>query len=164
MAIAVTLNFSMVDGDGKTSNTKIRVPTGFAIADYQSFAEDAAQLIVNISNCQITSASVNFEIDTSGLGLKAVASAVEKVSQKMFGIFNTAVGRVAKWLIPAAVEEKVVSGSDDFDQTDTDVAALVSAMEDGIAVTGGTYAPCNGRGEDITSVASLTETFRRRNP
>jgi len=162
MAIAVVINFSMVDGDGKPTGTKIRVPTGFAISDYREFAEEAAQILVDISNCQITSASIGVEVDLSGLGLKTVASAVEKVGAKMQGLFATASGLIAKWLIPAPLEEKVVSGSDDFDQTDTDVAAWIAANEDGLAVTGGTWLPCNGRGDDITGINTCKETFLAR--
>jgi len=157
-----TINIAMVDQTGKSSSTKIRVPNTFSIADYREFALAIGQLILNISGGAITGISVNFGLDLSGLGLKTVASAVEKVGAKMQGLFSTASGIIAKWLLPAPIEEKVVAGSDDFDQTDTDVAALVSAMEDGIAVTGGTLQPTNGRGSDVQAVASLREVFRRR--
>ena len=164
MALSTTLNFTMVDAKGETSNTKVRVPTTFSIAQYVEFGQALAQLLVEITNCSITGVSINFGLDLSSLGFKTVASAVEKVAAKAQGLFNTVSGIIAKWLIPAPIEEKVVTGSDDFDQTDSDIAALVSAFEDGIAVTDGTIQFTNGRGGDITSIASLKETFRRRSP
>jgi len=162
MALSTTINVAFIDGKGKTSVTKVRVPTTFTIAQYREFAAAMAQLIANVAAAQITSVSINFGLDLSGLGLKTVASAVEKVGAKAQGLFNTVSGIIAKWRIPAPLEEKVVVGSDDLDQTDTDIAAVISANEDGIAVTGGTIQFTNGRGSDITSVASLQETFLRR--
>lgn len=163
MALATTINIQFIDGKGKTSNTKIRVPNTFSIAQYREFAEAIGQLILNVSQGAITGISVNFALDLSALGFKAVAGALGSVTAKMQGLFQTASGLIAKWLLPAPEEEKVTAGSDDFDQTDGDVAALVSAFEDGIAVTAGTITFTNGRGSDIEAVSSLKETFRRRN-
>lgn len=164
MALATTIVFALEDDKGKTSNTKIRVPNTFAIADYVQFAQAAAQLIVNITNARVTGVSVNFGLDISSIGLKTVVSGVASVATKIQGLFSTASGILAKWLIPAPLETKVVAGSDDFDQTDTDIAALITANEDGIAVTGGTLQPTNGRGSDITAVSTMKETFLRRSP
>jgi len=162
--MATTINFNMVDDKGKASKTSVRVPSTFAISDYVEFAQAFAQLLVNVSNARITGVSVNFSVDLSSLGLKTVASGVASVAVKMQGIFSTVAGIIAKWLIPAPLEVNVVSGSDDFDQADPDIAPLVSAFEDGIAVTGGTMEFTNGRGSDITAISTLRETFRRRQP
>lgn len=162
MAIAVTLNFTLQDDKGKTSKTELKVPTGFTIADYVAFGEAAAQLIANISDAQVTSCSVSFGVDLSSLGLKAAAALVSNVAVKMQGIWNTASGIIAKWLVPSPHDTQVTAGSDDFDQTDVSVAPVITAMEDGIAVTGGTIQFTNGRGDDISAVSTLKQTFLRR--
>lgn len=163
MAIATTIIFALEDDKGKKSNTKIKVPTGFAISDYQEFAEGAAQLITNITNAAVTSVSINFAVDLTGIGLKTVVSGVCSVTRKIQGLYNTASGIIAKWLLPGLLETKVVAGSDNMDLTDSDVAALNTAYTSGVAVTGGTLTPTNGRGDDITSLSQMTETFRGRN-
>lgn len=165
MALATSLIISFEDDKGKSSTTKIKVPSTFAIADYVEFGTAIGQLVVNITNARVTGISIGFGMDLTAIGsLKSVASGVCSVAVKMFGLFNTAASTVAKWLIPGPLETKVVAGSDDFDQVDADVAALVTAMEDGIVVTGGTMEFTDGRGNDATSVSQLKETFRRRSP
>jgi len=165
MALAVSVRFDFQDDKGKSSFTKIRVPTGFSIAQYTEFAQGAAQLLLNASTASITKISVVFNVSLASLGLKTVASSVSKVARKMFLQFTTAVtGFLAKTFIPALSESKVASGSDDVDQADTDVAALISAYEDGIVVTGGTMTFTNGRGHDITAATAAKEQFRRRSP
>lgn len=162
MALSTTINFAMVDAKGKASNTKIRVPITFTIAQYVEFAQAFGDLLLAVSDGVITSITVSFALDLSGLSLKSVASGLCSVAVKAFGLFQTATGMIAKWLMPAPDEELVVAGSDDFNQATGSVAAVVSAFEDGIVVTGGTIQFTNGRGADITGISSLKETFRRR--
>lgn len=163
MALAIAIRFDFVDDKGKSSSTKIRVPTGFSIADYQEFGEAAAQLILNASTGSITGATVTFNIALDGLGLKTVASSVSKVARKLFIIVSTPfVGFLGKTLFPGLSESLVIGGTSDVDQTDTDVAALISGMEDGLAVTGGTMTFTNGRGHDLVTTVQASESFRRR--
>lgn len=163
MALAFRLVFVFTDDKGKSSTTSMRLPTGFSIADYQEFGEAAAQLLINASTGSLTRASVTFNVSLDGLGLKTVASSVSKVARKLFLQFTTAVtGFLGKTLFPSLAESKVLSGTDDVDQTDTDVAAVISAMEDGISVTGGTMTFTNGRGHDLVTAAEAKEQFRRR--
>lgn len=163
MALAVSLRFDVIDDKGDTSFTKIRVPLGFSIADYIEFAQAAAQILLGGSTGRITRASVVFNVSLDGLGLKTVASAVSKVARKLYLQFSTAVtGFLSKTIFPALSESLVLAGTDDVDQTDTDVAALVSALEDGIVVTAGTMQFTNGRGHDIEALDVAKEQFRRR--
>lgn len=162
MAIAVTVNFTLQDDKGKTSRTSVRVPSTFSIADYKEFAQAFAQLIANVSTARITGASISLGVDLSSAGLKTVAAAVSNVATKMQGLWNTTSGIIAKWRVPSPHDTQVTAGSDDFDQADVSVAPVITAMEDGIAVTDGTMRFTNGRGDDVTSVSSLKQTFLRR--
>jgi hypothetical protein len=164
MAVATSIIFTFVDDSGDTGRTEIKVPSTFALSDYVEFAQAFGQLLANISNCQVTGASVSVGIDLSSAGLKAVAAAVSNVAAKMAGLWNTATGIIAKWFIPSPHDTQVTAGSDQFDQTDIAIAPIITAMEDGIAVTSGTLQPTNGRGDDVTSVAKLAQQFRRRSP
>jgi len=163
MALAVNVRFDLIDNKGKTSFTKIRVPTGFSIAQYIEFAQGAAQVIANTSNCKITSVSLTFGIDLTGLGLATVASGLADIYQKFRFQFNTAIsGFKAKFQIPASSESLVTSGSDAVNIADVDVAAFIAAMNNGIVVTGGTVAFADNRGMDITSLQFAREVHRRK--
>lgn len=163
MALAVSLRVDFVDAKNKKSFTKIRIPTGFALADYIQFGQGAAQVIANASDAQITGASVCFAVDLSGLGLRTVAIAVSKVARKAVFRFRTAVtGFFAQTIIPTLNETKVGTGSEDIDQIDLDVAALTSALEDGVLVGPTTVTFTNDREMDITALSTAKERFRRR--
>jgi len=163
MALAITLRFDTVDDKGKVSSTKLRLPNGFALADYVEFAQASAQLFTNISQGVLTKVGLSFNVDLSGAGLKTVASAVTGVARKLWLRFNTAVtGFQAQTLIPGIRETQVGAGSGDINQADTDVAAVISMFEDGLAVTGGTMTFTNDREHDITAIVSGTERFLKR--
>lgn len=163
MALAFTLRFDFIDDKGKESFSKMRLPTGFTLAQYVEFGQAAAQLWSNVSQAAITGVSISFNVDLSGAALKTVASAVTSVAKKLWLRFQTAVtGFGAKTLFPGLRETQVIAGSGDVDQTDVDVAAVISLMEDGIAVTGGTMTFTNNRAHDITAVSSGTERFLKR--
>lgn len=164
MALAVSVRFDFRDEKGKTSFTKIRVPTTFSISQVTQFAAAMGQLISNISQCQITNISTTFTIDLSGLTLKASASAVADIAQKGYFAFTSAVTGFFKRLrIPTFDETKVNAGSDGIDTLDADVSAFVAAMENGIAVTGpATIQPSTERMQDLTALSDAREVFRRK--
>lgn len=163
MALAFTLRLDFIDDKGKESFTKVRLPTGFTLAQYTEFGQAAAQLFANISQAQITAVSIGFNVDLSGAALKTVASAVTSVAKKLWLRFNTAVtGFRAQTLIPGIRETQVIAGSGDANQADVDIAAVISAFEDGIAVTLGTLTFTNDREHDITTVQTATERFLKR--
>lgn len=161
MPIAISIRYEFVDEKGDTSFTKVRVPNGFAIANYQEFAVGMAQLIANVSNARITRAGITLGIDLSGLGLQAVAQVLGQVTHKATFSFNSAVAGLRKILrLPNVNESKVVAGSDALDLADADVVAFSNAMTSGLAVTGGTIQPTNDREDDLTALNYARETFR----
>jgi hypothetical protein len=163
MALAVAVRFDFQDEKGKTSFTKVRIPTTFSVGTVTAFALGLAQLISNISQCQITNVSTTFAIDLSGLSLKAAASAVADVAQKGYFAFRSAVTGFAKRLRIPTIDENIVNaGSDTVDTLDVNVAAFVTAMESGVAVTGGTIAPTTERMQDLTALEEAREVFRRK--
>jgi len=163
MALAVSIRFDFQDEKGKTSFTKVRIPTTFSIGTVTAFAVGLGQLISNISLCQITNISTTFALDLSGLSLKAAASAVADIAQKGYFAFRSAVtGFIKRLRIPTFDENNINAGSDTIDTLDTNVAAFVTAMESGIAVTGGTISPTTERMQDLTALDQAYEVFRRK--
>jgi|SRR5688572_2376826 len=163
MALAVAVRYDFIDDKGDTSFTKIRVPTGFSIAQYTEFVQAMGQFLANMSACRITGGSVTFTIDLSGLSLKAAAASVADTFQKGYFAFNSAATGFFKRLrIPTFNEAKVSAGSDTINTIDADVAAFLGAMNSGIVVTGGTIQPVTERGHDLTSLSEAREVFRRK--
>lgn len=162
MALAVSIRFDFIDNKGKTSFTKVRVPNGFGLSDYVEFAQAMAQLIANISTARLTRAGVVFGLDLSGATIKALASGLSDIAQKaILGFSAVVAGFRTKLFLPAISEAKVNVGSDTLNQADPAVAAFITAMESGIAVTGGTIAPTDIRENDIASLDYARELFRK---
>ena len=103
----------------------------------------------------MTRASFCFGLDLSTATIKGAPSGVSDVFQKGLFQFNSLNGFTSMRL-PAISETKVVVGSDAIDTSDADVAAFITAMEDGIVVTGGTISPSDYRVGDISSLKFAT--------
>lgn len=163
MAFAVTARFDILDNKGKTSFTKVRIPTGLSISDMVEFAQSAAQLIADLSAGQVTSAGICVGLDLSSATIKpAIISQAADTLKKGFFQFKAALDSRFKMRmkIPAFSETKIIAGSGEIDQTDAAVAAFITAMEDGIAVTSATIQPTTNRGNDIDSADFAREIFR----
>lgn len=164
MALALAIRFDFRDGKNKRSFTKVRVPTGFSISDYIEFAQAMGQLYADASGCIVTGASISIGLDLSTSVIKAVAAFVSDIAQKAFFQFTTALaGFRSKLFLPAIDESLVPVGSDEIDTADPDVAAFVTAMENGIVVSGpATISPCDDRENDITVNEFARELFRKK--
>ena len=161
MALALIAQVDYVDGKNKSSFTRVRVPTGFTIAQYTSFVLDLAQAVKNISGCLITGASINLSFSLEGLGLNTIASSAANVAAKMFLKIKSAVaGFFAKMSIPTFLGDTlVVAGTDEIDLADTDVATLVTLLEDG----NGTVIPCDKYGNALSTTDIARELFAKHN-
>ncbi len=159
MAYAIVLRFDIRDDSGKTSFTKIRVPTTFSVSQVVEFGQAMAQLIANLSIGEVYRAGITFALDLSGLGLKVAAAAAADIYEKARFQFQTGVTRFrAFFRLPTWDETLTNLGSDTVDTSDVDVAALIAGMENGIAVIGpATIQPSDGRGNDIVSLQFAKE-------
>lgn len=162
MALAVSLNFTVLDAKGKTSITKIRVPTGFSITQYSEAALAFAQLIANLSEGAITDISVSLPINLSGATIRSTAVAIADVAKKaLFFARSATAGLFTKFFFPTYNEVNTVSGSDNLDATDADVSAMIDILETGINVSGTIVAPRDMRGTSLDSVIETREIFRK---
>jgi hypothetical protein len=162
MALAVTCNFTVTDSKGKSSLTKVRVPTGFSISQYGEFAEAMAQLIANMQDGAITEVTVGLPVSLSGATIRATAIGIADVAKKLFLNVRSAVsGLFGKFNIPTYNEVNTVSGSDAADIVDPDIAALIAIVENGINVSGETIQPIDLRGNDLADVVEAREIFRK---
>jgi hypothetical protein len=62
--------------------------------------------------------------------------------------------------VPGILESLVIPNSKELDLAEPAVAAIITAMQNGIAVTGGTITPSDIQEEDIVGFESALERFR----
>jgi len=159
MALTYTITYTFTDDSGDSATTAINVPTTFTLAQYTEFVRGMAAFIDDIVSGVVSFADFTIGVDLSGLTANTVAatSDVEEVDSFKF---LTAAGRPVLIKIPGTTEADVVANSDALDQVDTEIAAFITAMVTGVAVTGGTISPCDVDSESIASLVYAREEFR----
>lgn len=144
---------------GETSTTSVKLENTVTISEATTFAAAYATAINNMIGGVIRSAIATFRANITGLTGNAAldSSDVEEVAAFQF---RTLEGRTVDFNLPCLNEASVESSSHELDQTDADVAAIITMFEDGIAVTGGTIQPCDIGEDGIVSTLFARERFR----
>lgn len=155
MAVPFQVVYTTEDASGDRATTAIDVPITFSLSQYGEFAGAMASLLDAFIGGVLVSAALTVNIDLSALTGNAILSTSDVEEVGAF-LFTTGEGRPVDVNVPCIIETLEAAGSDNLDQADVDIAALITAVEDGIATTGGTIAPCD-RGEDDL----VTTTYAR---
>lgn len=158
--MAVQLVYTIVgDKPGETSETSVSLYSGNILSALTGFAVAFATLLNNAIMGKILDAYLVFGVDISSLtgNTLSAASDVEEIAAFEFA---TGENNRVKLNIPGLQEAKVVSGTHELDTADSDIAAVIAMMEDGIAVTGGTIEPCDIGGDDLVDTFFAREQFR----
>lgn len=162
--MAATLNITTTDAKNRSSITKIRVPNGFTPSQYGEAALAFAQLLSNMSEGVITEVSVSLPLDISTATIRAVALDIADIAKKALFTVKSSVGALfARFNIPTYNEAKTVTGSDEINTADPQVAALVGILENGVNVSGTFIQPVDLRGNDLATVVGSREIFRKYN-
>lgn len=151
--MAYRLTYEIVDNDGDKAHTGFWLDEGLTLAQYQEYAELRA-LLVNpfILGAWNSNATLGAMVDISGL-TGNVAGADSDVEQISAFALQDAAGNPVKVNIPGTVETQIAVGSDALDITDTAVAALIAAFEDGIDIGGSVIIqPSTIASADITTL------------
>jgi len=151
--------YTVIDDDGDRATTTINIPTGFSLSQIGEFGAAMATLIDAILDGKVESAEVSFSVDISGLtnNIAGGSSDVEEIGAFKF---TTADGYPVNINLPGLDEGMVAVGTDDLDQALPAVAAFITAIETGVAVTAGTISPCDVGESDIIATNSARERFR----
>lgn len=158
----VMVTFTIKDGKGKSSNTKIRLPDGFNLPQYVEFAMSFGNILLNLSEGVITGISIGVPLDLSGATIRAVASTFADVAEKALLIARTAVsGLFARFNIPTFDESQVVTGSDEINVSLPNPAALIAIIENGVNVGGTQVDVEDKRDNDVTDVYGAFKNFRK---
>jgi hypothetical protein len=148
------------DNSNKMATSEHFIDDSEGLAYQEQGALAFALVVDNAIAARVSAASLVLDVDISGLtGNETPISGADSEEVGEF-IFRTAEGRKAIMNLPGIEANAVGEGTDDLDQEDTGIAAIISAFEDGIAVTGGTVQPCDAGGDDLVAVVTARERVR----
>lgn len=158
---APVIIFTIRDNKGKTSTTEVKIPTGITLSNMIEFAQDLVVLFDAITTGQIINVGIGISVDISGLGLTAAPGSTSDVEEKGQLQFQTAGFYYTTVNVPCWSDINVVSGSDEVDTGDADVAAFIAAMTAGLTLGDASVVqPCDSREDDITTLVYARERFR----
>lgn len=155
--MAISVVYTVSDAKGDQSTFSIPVPDGTSLTDLLDFAQDMTALLQPLINGALR--DVHFVIPVSFVSWPA-ASSLSDIQEKARFAFRTVNGFLKHLSLPAVVESIFAPGSRSVDLSDTDVAAFVTAMVDGItAASTNVIEPCDVRDEDLTELEAATEAW-----
>lgn len=155
----VHVGFRIADADGDTSSMSVQVPLGaLTLAHLVEFAEELAVLIDDSIDGVIQAITVATAVSLPG-GLQASPVAGSEV-QKGGLLSFVAAGTPYRWSVrvPAMTPAKFTGNL--VDDTDSDIAALIAAFEDGLDSSGTTVSPCDKYENDLTAYIEGVKSFR----
>jgi hypothetical protein len=148
------------DRSGDKGSTSLWLPDGASVANATTFAVAWATALNNIISGKILGVWLLNLISPTPLTdntMQSIAD-VEHVAKFKFRTVNNKEVLVN---LPAVDEDVIAAySSDELDQADPQTAAFIAAMTSGLAVTGGTIAPCDVGEGSIASVVFARESFR----
>jgi len=151
---------TVADRSGTTGTTSVHVQNATTLAQLTAFAPLWATALNDMIFGKITSVFASILGSTIGIinNGGALNSDVEHIGKFSF---RTVSNIKVNFTIPALDEDLVTAyDSDTLDQSIPEIAALIAAMETGIAVTGGTISPCDIGEQSIIETVFAREAFK----
>lgn len=148
------------DNAGRQATSIIHIPVATLAQDAVDFVGLLVNEIDPLIIGGVVAAGVTLAADIAGHGAIGPTSDVQEKGEFSFNTINAFIHSVG---LPCLDETLVVAASNVIDLTQADVIDFVDAMLDGIAVPStNVVIPTDSRGEDLVSVKSALERFRRR--
>jgi len=162
MPIPYGIKVQIRDRSGDKATTEFLVTNTHTLIQYNLAIESLVEALDSVIGGVIEKAVLNIPVDMSALINNTALGASDVGDLGQFA-FRTGDNRPVKMNVPGLIETLVASDSDDINQAQADVAAFITAMEDGILVTGSILvAPSNIGESDITTISYARERFRNR--
>lgn len=141
--MAVEIIYEIEDSSGDSSSSSVRVADDTTLAGLEGFGVAWAQAMNNLILGVIRSATAYIKPAISGLTGNTIEGTADVEHIGKFE-FLTEEGQRVKFNIPAISETITQTTTvDEINQAQTDVAALIAAMENGINVGGALIRPCD---------------------
>jgi len=158
--MTTNVTFSIEDGKSSQSIVTFPLPAATAIADAIAFAKTVWPILDPL----ITGGNVVARVSqiVSGITSSNPLGSAD-IQEKAKFVFQSLAPFTKSISLPTFLEAKMVAGSDVVDTSDTDVAAFITAMVDGLDTTGqggsGTISPCDIRDEDLSAFVTAVEAW-----
>lgn len=158
--MAIEIVFQVQDASGTKGTTSVRVAGEPTLAGLAGFAVGWANALNNLIAGKIIGAAALIKANISGLTGNTIISVSDVEHVGKFE-FLTAGGNRVKVNVPALAEQLLLATtSDDLNQSETNIAAFIAAMEDGINVGGALIQPCDLGEDDVVATIFAREAFR----
>lgn len=156
----LSIQLTIGDAKGDQSTVSIPLPDATAVTDAVLFAQAIIPLIEPLLNGALRDARLAVPVTFTPWSAPASIADIQEKARFAFRGANNFLKSIS---LPTFVETFFSAGSKDVDTSDTDVAAFVTAMTDGIDLTGaggsGVVEPCDTRGDDLTEIESAVEAW-----
>jgi len=151
---------TLQDNAGRKATLIVHIPVATLAQDAVDFVGLLVNEIDPLVLGGIVAAGVTLAADITGHGSIGSTSDVQEKGEFTMNTINSFLHAVG---VPTFDESLIIAGSDAIDTTQADVIDFVDALLDGLAVPStNTVIPVDSRGEDLTSIKSALERFRRR--
>lgn len=148
------------DRSGDKGSTSLWLPDAATIANVTTFAVAWATALNDIITGKILGIWLYNLLSVAPLTDNTLQPAADVEHAAKFK-FRTVNNKPVMVILPAVDEDVIAAySSDELDQSDTQTAAFIAAMTSGIAVTGGTIAPCDVGEGSIAAVVFARESFK----
>lgn len=159
----VVLTYSVRDEKGKTGNFSVNLPDGTTLANLIGFAASLAPIVDAVITGAITAIGISIPINLAPGAVDDTASVNSDREEGAYFSFQ-ATNAPTGFRIPTFNETFIAAGTDVVDVTLPSVAALVTAIEDGLDTTAGggsgVVQPVDSRGDAITALLYAEESFQ----
>ena len=159
MAIPNTFDYVFRDNVGKRATAGYHVIAALTKAQYEEAGQALALLLDAFTNGIVESASMTIPVDLSALTGNVAEENSDVEEGAELGMV-TVDGQPVSMIIPSPKQAYFIEGSDDLDTSDPILAAVISMLENGLAVTGGTIQPTDVAEVDLTQVTRARKITR----
>lgn len=160
LPIHVQAYLTILDEEGKESNSQLKFPANVDVGVVRDFVKEWAQKVDAIIKGQIVGGGISLEVDLTGLGLKTAPVAGADVEEKLELFMSTANGQRVTSSIPT-IDETYIDSTGILDLADVDITALTDLIASGKTVLLVNASPSDAYGSDVTAVVAGAEKFRR---
>lgn len=158
----IYIYYTVADEQGALATIDIEFPVDTPLDDLPLLLQAFSDLIEPLVYGGLQQAGFLVPVDITW----PAASVNSDIQEKAEFTFTTELGNTKTLNLPTILEGYFRTGSKYIDQTDPDIAAFVTAIEDGIDLSGaggsGTVQPCDQRGEDIVFLDKALENWGKR--
>ena len=155
----VFVTYSIQDGEGKVSVSKINFPIDNDLAVIQHFIVSTATMINAIITGKIIEAGLGLSVDLGGATIRATPDADSDVMEGARFIFRAASNALAQFRLPTFDEGKLVSGTAEVNTSDSDVSAFTARITGGLTEGLTNVSPSDDRGSDLETLESARESW-----